>query len=558
MLRSEPGRFNFVARKAPPIERLPIWLVILTAATIAAIGMGIRQSMGLYLKPMSDELGFGREAFSLAIAIANIVWGIAAPFTGAVSDKYGSGRVVIFGALATSLGLWLMYTANTEIHLFVSGVFLGFGVAGAGINALVGAVGRAAPPEQRAAAVAKIGIGSGLGLLIALPYTHLLMEHLGWQASLAVLASTALIILPLAWPVSGRPPQPSGDGHTKPQSLGAALGEALSHPSFWLLNAGFFVCGFHVVFYAVHLPPFVADQGLDPMVAVIGLTVVGIGNLIGTYIAGQWGKTNAKKYGLSFIYFGRAVVFLGFLYLPIDGITVIALSAALGLFWLSTIPLTSSMVATFFGPTWMTMLYGIVFFSHQVGSFLGAWMAGYLYDRTQSYDMMWWISVALGLFAALIHIPIRERPVPRRGRRLTRKQDAFVRAYMATGDANAAYAREFGATAMSPNDVAAEAGRLLQNPQVSQRIDQLQEMNAGRMQITVERLTAMLLEDRDLAHRSGQFSAAVAATMGLARLHGKLPAASVADDEAPSDLARGHNEAELIEFNLARELSRKR
>ncbi|MEM9356455.1 MAG: MFS transporter [Pseudomonadota bacterium] len=402
-----------MSTKSPPIDRLPVWLVLLTCGTIVAVGMGLRQAMGLYLKPMSDDLGFGREVFSLSIAIANIVWGIAAPFSGGVSDKYGTGRVVIFGGLATTVGLWMMYAATTEWELYLSGVFLGLGVAGAGINALVGAAGRAVPPDMRTVAVARLGIGSGLGLLLALPYAHFLMEYLGWQTSLMVLACTALIILPLAWPVSGRPPV-SNDTQSKAQTVGEALYEAFTYPSFWLLNAGFFVCGFHVVFYAVHLPSYVADLGLDPSYGVMGLTVVGIGNLIGTFFAGWWGKRYLKKYGLSLIYLGRAFVFLAFLFLPvIDGPTIVILSATLGLFWLSTIPLTSTMVATFFGPTWMTMLYGVVFFSHQLGSFLGAWMAGYLYDKTQSYDMMWWISVALGVFAALIHLPIREKPVER-------------------------------------------------------------------------------------------------------------------------------------------------
>ena len=400
-----------VPHKSSPIERLPLWVIVVTAATITAVGMGIRQSMGLYLKPVSEELGTGREVFSLAIAIANIVWGLAAPFCGAISDKYGTGRVVIFGATATAVGLWLMYTATSDIHLYISGAFLGLGVAGAGINALVGAVGRASPPDQRAVAVSKIGVGSGLGVLIALPYTHLLIEQFGWQSSLLILSVMALVILPLAWPVSGRPLP--AEQTTKPQTVGEALSEAFRHPSFWLLNAGFFVCGFHVVFYAVHLPPYVADLGLDQSIAVIALTVVGIANLIGNYLSGQWSKRFPKKWGLSLIYLGRSVVFLGFLFLPINGTTIIALSFALGLFWLATIPLTSAMVATFFGPAWMTMLYGIVFVSHQIGSFLGAWMAGYMFDRTQSYDMMWWISVALGLFAALIHIPIREQEVER-------------------------------------------------------------------------------------------------------------------------------------------------
>lgn len=401
----------------PPIERLPLWVIILTCATIAAIGMGVRQAMGLYVKPLSNDLGLGIEAFSMAVAIANIVWGMTAPFSGAVSDRYGTGRVVVFGGLTTVVGLWLMYTAATEYQLYISGVFLGFGVAGAGINALVGAVGRAAPPEERTAAVARLGIGSGIGMLVALPYTHLLIEQFGWKTSLAILAATALLILPLAWPVSGRPRlaanRTAAEIERDNQTLGSALREAFAYPSFWLLNAGFFVCGFHVVFYAVHLPSYVASQGFDPMIAVIGLTVVGVGNLIGTYISGQWGRKYSKKWGLTFIYLGRAVVFLGFLFLPVTPILVIWLSACLGLFWLSTIPLTSGLVATFFGPRWMTMLYGIVFFSHQLGSFLGAWLAGRLYDQTQSYDIMWWISVGLGVFAALIHMPIREAEVPR-------------------------------------------------------------------------------------------------------------------------------------------------
>jgi predicted MFS family arabinose efflux permease len=253
-------------------------------------------------------------------------------------------------------------------------------------------------------------MGSGIGVFLALPYTHLLMELIGWKSSLVVLSATAMAMLPLAHFVRGQRPVAQ---LSKPQPLREALSEAFAHPSFWLLNAGFFVCGFHVVFYAVHLPAYVADRGLGTEIAVTALTVVGLGNLIGTYLAGQSSKVIEKRIGLSLIYLGRAAVFLGFLFLPINGTAIILLSAVLGLLWLSTVPLTSGLVATFFGPTWMTMLYGIVFFSHQVGSFLGVWMAGVLYDATKSYDAMWWISVALGLFAALVHWPIKERPVAR-------------------------------------------------------------------------------------------------------------------------------------------------
>ncbi|MEQ1695147.1 MAG: MFS transporter [Hyphomicrobiaceae bacterium] len=386
-------------------------MIVLAASSVAAIGMGVRQTMGLFLKPMTMELGIGREDFAIAIAIANLVWGCAAPFTGAISDKYGAGRVVVFGALCTAIGLLLMWGAHDRIHLIASGVFLGLGVAGAGINALVGAVSRAAPAEKRTQAIAAIGMGSGIGILIALPYAHLLMDYIGWKTTLVVLSATCLLMIPLAYPVSGRPV--AAVSKERPQSVMAALREACRHPSFLLLNAGFFVCGFHVVFYGVHLPAYVADKGFDPKVAVYSLVLVGIGNLVGTYLAGQSAKFMQKRHALSLIYIIRALIFVGYLALPITPLTVMVLSGLLGLVWLSTVPLTSGLVATFFGPTWMTMLYGVVFLSHQIGSFMGVWLGGLVYDATKSYDTMWWISVALGVFAAAIHWPISERAVDR-------------------------------------------------------------------------------------------------------------------------------------------------
>ena len=396
---------------SPASPAVPWPMIVLAAATVAGIGMGLRQTMGLFLKPMTMELGLGREDFALAIAIANLTWGVAAPVTGAVSDKYGAGRVVVFGALSTSLGLIAMALATSRMQLIVSGVLLGLGVAGAGVNALVGAVSRAAPPERRTEAVAAIGMGSGIGILIALPYTHLLMDWLGWKQTLLVLAATCALMLPLAFPVAGRPREMVSNAPK--QSLAAALREASRHRSFWLLNAGFFVCGFHVAFFGVHLPAYVADKGFDPKIAVGGLVLVGVGNLIGTYLAGQSGRYLEKRQALSLIYAIRAAIFLGFLFLPVTPAMILVSSFALGLAWLSTIPLTSGLVSVFFGPAWMTMLYGIVFVSHQVGSFLGVWLAGLVYDATKSYDLMWWLSVALGIFAALINWPIEERAVER-------------------------------------------------------------------------------------------------------------------------------------------------
>lgn len=387
----------------------PLWLVVLAAAAVAAISMGLRQVVGLYMVPVTEGIGVGRSAFGLAIAVANIVWGLTAPVAGAVADKYGTGRIVLFGAATTVIGLLLLYAATSEVQLILSGVLLGLGVAGSGTGAMVGAVGRRAPPERRTQAIAAVGIGGGFGMLIALPYTHLLMEALGWQGSLVVLAVTAALMLPLALPLAGRP----ADGPHDAQRLGEALHEAARHPSFWLLNAGFFVCGFHIVFYATHLPAFVADQGLGPEVGVVGLALIGVGNLLGTWLAGEWGRYWPQRYGLSLIYGLRAAMFVGFLALPITMTTVAALSFLFGMLWLSTVPLTSGLVATFFGTRWMTMLYGIVFLSHQAGAFLGAWLGGVIFDRLQSYDAMWWISIALGVLAALINVPIVEKPVAR-------------------------------------------------------------------------------------------------------------------------------------------------
>jgi predicted MFS family arabinose efflux permease len=388
----------------------PIWLMVVSAAAIVGISMGLRQVMGLFLPPMTRDLGLSREAFALAMAVANLVWGLGSPLAGAVADKFGTGRVVVVGALATMLGLYLMQAATSEAMLLVSGVLLGIGISGAGISSLVGVVGRNAPPEKRTQAIAAVGMGGGLGVLIALPYTHIVMELLGWRACLVALVITAALMLPLGWPLSGRPTPIMAE---KPQSLGEALREAFTHPSFWLLTAGFFVCGFHLAFYGVHLPAYVADLGMPSSVAPMALTLVGISNMIGIWCAGRWGQSLPKRHGLSLIYMARAVVFLGFLFLPKTSVTIIVLSVLLGFLWLSTVPLTSALVATFFGPAWMSMLYGLVFLSHQIGSFLGVWMAGLLFDMTKSYDTMWWLSVGLGVFAALINWPIKEQPVAR-------------------------------------------------------------------------------------------------------------------------------------------------
>jgi MFS family permease len=399
-------------RHVPPAQGTrPLWVVVLCAGVIVGTCTGLRQVMGLYLPPMTAELGIGRGPFSSAMAVANLVWGLVAVLAGVIADRQGPGRVVVVGALSTLAGLFLMYAARSGSELMVSGVLLGIGISGTGLNALVGAVGRAAPPARRTSAIAALGMASGIGGFLAFPYTHLLMDLVGWKASLLVLMVTIAAIMPLAGPLAGKPN--AAAGIVEPQTFGGAIREAATHPSFLLLVTGFFVCGFHVAFYGVHLPAFLADAGLEPGVAVLALTMVGLANLAGTFISGQSSRFIEKRVGLSLIYFCRCFVFLGLLVLPITPTVVVVLSTILGLLWLSTVPLTSSLVATFFGTRWLSMLFGVVFLSHQLGSFTGLWMAGYLYDTTKSYSAMWWISIALGLFAAAVHWPIKERPVAR-------------------------------------------------------------------------------------------------------------------------------------------------
>ncbi len=402
--------------RSPPQSaagQIPLWYALIVVWLIVGITMGRAQSMGLYLPSITGALNVGRETFSLSLALTFLLMGIGAPFTGALIDKFGAGRVVASCLLATVGGLYLLYIAEDSTMLIASGVLMGIGVSGTGITPMVGTVGRLAPPEKRLGAIASIGMAAGIGSFVALPIMHLLIETLGWQQSLLWLMVIIALLAPLALRLGGRTTEVGSTQTIKQQTIAEALKEAATHPSYWLLTLGFFVCGFHVSFIVVHLPAFTVDQGLPTWVGPIALSAVGITNLIGTYIAGQSGRFIAKRHALAIIYFGRAVIFLGFLFLPITPTTVILMCAALGFLWLATVPLTSGLVATFFGTTWMSMLFGIVFLSHQIGSFIGVWLAGWLYDKTNSYDAMWYISIALGVVSALLNWPIKEKPVTR-------------------------------------------------------------------------------------------------------------------------------------------------
>ncbi len=391
----------------------PVWILVLCAGTMLAINMGIRQAFGLYLKPISQDLGLDRQVFSMAMAILNLVWGLGAPFAGALSDRLGAVRVALGGTAAYVAGLALMATATGGNQLIFAGALIGLGMSGTGFTAVFGVIARAAPSEKRASALGLTTMGSAIGQFVSLPYTHAILDATGWVTSLLVLAGTAALMAPLAIQLGREGNAAPHAGWVSTQGLESALREALRYPSFLLLTAGFFVCGFHIAAVAVHLPAFLADRGFGAGLGAIALTVVGGANILGTYAFGRIGDIVPKRLALAFIYLARAAIFIALIYLPLTESSVLIFSFLLGLLWLGTVPLTSGLVVTFFGPRWLSTLYGIVFLSHQLGSFTGAWLGGWFYDTYRSYDLLWLASVVIALLAAALHLPIRERPAPR-------------------------------------------------------------------------------------------------------------------------------------------------
>jgi predicted MFS family arabinose efflux permease len=383
---------------------------IACGAFIVLLSFGIRSGFGLFLQPISLDLGWGREVFALALAIQNLLWGLSQPFVGALADKWGTARTVVGGGLLYALGVYLMSTTTSPAELYFSaGVLIGLGLSGTGFGVVLAAVARSVPPERRSVALGITTAVGSLGQFLLPPIGQALLSAYGWQSALALLAFGSIAMVLAAGGLRGRV-QTSGHGH---QTIRQALVEAGAHSGYLYLTAGFFVCGWHVAFIAVHLPAYLADGGLSTEVAAWCLALVGLFNVIGSYAAGVLGGRLSKKYCLSFLYAARAVLILAFIMLPLSPASALVFSAIMGLLWLSTVPLTSGLVAQIFGPRYMATLFGIVFLSHQVGSFLGVWLGGYLYDVYGSYDLIWWLSVALGLLAALLHWPIDEREVPR-------------------------------------------------------------------------------------------------------------------------------------------------
>lgn len=383
-------------------------VVMFAASVILCMTVGMARAYGLFLKPITGDLGLSRNVFALAIAVQNVVWGLAQPFAGMISDRFGAGRVLVVGALLYAGGLIGMSGATGGLSLMLSaGLVVGLGIAATSFSVVLGAVGRLVPPERRTLALAVVSTGGSFGQFMMLPVSQALLSAGGWSRSLLGLGLMFTLVLPLALALRGKVFEASAQGGSSP---GRAIGEAIAHRGYLFLTAGFFVCGFHVAFIATHLPAYLVDAGLPSGLGVTALTVVGFFNVIGTYLWGIFGGRYRKKYLLAALYSIRAVAILLFVVLPITTASVLVFSAVMGMLWLGTVPLTSGLIAQMFGTRYMSTLFGGVFLSHQVGAFLGVWLGGYAFDLLHSYDLVWRLAIALSVAATVLHLRILDEP----------------------------------------------------------------------------------------------------------------------------------------------------
>ncbi|WP_163574464.1 MFS transporter [Halomonas faecis] len=385
-------------------------LLTLLGSLVISLAMGLRHGFGLFLEPMSSDLGWGRGVFAFALAVQNLAWGLAQPFAGALADRFGAARAIVLGGTLYALGLAFMSVSESALGMTLSaGLLIGLGLSGTTFSVVLGAVGRAVAPEKRSLAMGIVSAAGSFGQFAMLPGTLGLLEWLGWSSALLVMGAIAALMLPLGACLRDRPtPAAGGD-----ISLRAALDEAAGHRGFWLLCLGFFVCGFQVVFIGVHLPGYLFDNGIAVHVGSTVLALVGLFNIVGTYTAGWLGGNHSKARLLTWLYLIRGVVITLFLVVPLSPASAYAFGIAIGLLWLSTVPLTNGIVASVFGVRHLSMLGGIVFFFHQVGSFMGVWLGGYLYDITGDYAVVWKLTILLAVVAAALHWFISERPIDR-------------------------------------------------------------------------------------------------------------------------------------------------
>ena len=396
---------------ASSAPRLSMVQVLLCGAAIVTLSMGIRHGFGLWLQPVTMDRGWSRETFAFAMAIQNLAFGLAGPLTGLLADRLGAFRIIVVTGLLYALGLALMAISTTGLAFTATaGLLIGVAQSGCTYAVVFGVIARNVAPERRSWAMGLAAAAGSFGQFLVVPVESWLINHQGWENALLWLAVAALAIAPLAWGL--REPAVSNSGGQQ-QSVGAALREAFAYPSFRFLMAGYFVCGFHLLFIGVHMPSYLKDKGLDPSVATTALALIGLFNVFGTYGAGLLGERMAKRHILAGIYALRSVAIVLFVAMPLTPWSVYVFASAMGLLWLSTVPTTNALIAQIFGLRYMSMLGGFVFLSHQIGAFMGAWLGGRLFDLTGSYTVMWWLSVALGLFAAVMNLPVRETAIER-------------------------------------------------------------------------------------------------------------------------------------------------
>ncbi|MFZ3220969.1 MAG: MFS transporter [Rhodoferax sp.] len=392
---------------------LSITQLLLCGAAIVTLSMGVRHGFGLWLQPITQAQGWNRETFAFAIAIQNLAWGFSGIFAGMLADRFGAFRVIVLGATLYALGLvGMAYAPTPTLFTLATGVLIGVAQAGTTYAVVYGVIGRNVPADRRSWAMGITAAAGSFGQFLMVPTEGFLISSLGWQQALVWLGLAALLMAPLAWGL--REPGFAGSAHhQREQTIFQALREAFKYPSFQLLMAGYFVCGFQVVFIGVHMPSYLRDKGLSPQVASYALALIGLFNVFGTYAAGVLGQKLPKRNILAFIYLARSVAISLFLLVPLSPTSVYVFASVMGFLWLSTVPVTNATVAQIFGVAHLSMLSGFVFFSHQIGSFLGVWLGGYLYDRTGSYDLVWYIAIGLGVMAALVNLPVQERAIAR-------------------------------------------------------------------------------------------------------------------------------------------------
>jgi MFS family permease len=387
------------------------WLIVVAGGAIMGAALGVRHVQGLFLQPITLDQGWSREVFGFTLAMQNLVWGLAQPFTGMIADRYGSLKVILPGLLLYALGLFVTaHSQSTAEFLFGNGILIGIALSGTAFGAVYGALSRIFPAEHRSWALGVTGSIGGLGQFCMVPFVQKLLDGMGWMSALLVLCAVMGLLSPLVVWLRDNDGAARQEGN-RDQTMAEAIREACTHRGFWLLNLGFLACGFQLAFVAGHLPAYLMDKGMGPREASIALAVISLANIIGTYSCGYFGGFMRRKYMLSVIYILRSASMILFVALPVSEITVYAFSFVMGLVWLGTVPLTSGLVSQIFGIRYIATLFGIVFFGHQLGAFFGVWLGGYVFDLTKSYDLVWFGSITLGLVAAALHMPINDAKI---------------------------------------------------------------------------------------------------------------------------------------------------